>query len=187
MGLSILVTFPLLPQTRTPFSPRRLALSLIPFVLWMLLFLKVPLPAALASSQGSPTSSTSSTLLDSALARTAVVGVTLIALLSGSGAMGAAMDSYQACFSHRIMGRGGRARREPTASEVATAEASFRRACEDLERTKREIDRVNALPEDLGASAASGGAGASAGWFSGIGKAIRGSARDRGGLRIEAL
>lgn len=69
---------------------RRILYSIPGFILWSVLFLKVPLPAALASK---------TTFLDAALARTALVGVVLIAILSGSGATSAAWDTYETFFA----------------------------------------------------------------------------------------
>lgn len=157
MGLSILITYPLLPASsaRTAMI-RRLLLSLIPFVLWLVLFVKVPLPERFSTSS----------ILESALARTAVVGVTLIALLSGSGAIGAAMDSYEAWTASSS----GRRNREPSASDVRSAEASFTKACEDLQRTKREVERVQAT-SDLSEG--------ESGVWAGLGRAFRGSNKDR--------
>jgi hypothetical protein len=71
---------------------RRVVYSIPGFILWSVLFLKVPLPSALASK---------TTLLDAALARTALIGVVLIALLSGSGATSSAWDTYEAIFAKK--------------------------------------------------------------------------------------
>lgn len=62
------------------------------FVLWTILYLNVPLPSALAGSSGH---------LDAALARTALVGVILIGLLSGSAAASSSWDTYLAFFAKR--------------------------------------------------------------------------------------
>lgn len=162
-----MITYTLFPQSNFGATAltRRLAVSLVPFFLWIIAFIKVPLPATIASS---PTT----TLLESALARTAVVGVTLIAVLSGSGAMGAAVDSYEAIAASRSGYR-----RDPTPNDVKNAEGSFRKACEDLARTKREIERVQSAvePEQEG------------GLFAGLGRAFRGSPRDRGQLKARRM
>ncbi|PWN25633.1 hypothetical protein BDZ90DRAFT_262279 [Jaminaea rosea] len=161
LGLSLLLTYTLLPQAGASAIPRRLALSLIPFAAWLLLFLKVPLPSALLTD-------TTASLLESALARTAVLGVSLIAILSGSGAMGATMDSLDSFLAAR--GGGGR-RRDPSPSDVRSAESSFRKACEDLQRTKREIDRLSSSAD---AEAGTGGL------LGSMGRAFRGgTSKDR--------
>lgn len=113
--------------------------ALLPFVLWIVVFLKVPLPSAVS---GLPTQSANEAdltpslgdahvpdsaqaivanksmnsesaiqgnlaernfgyLLQGALTREAVIGVTLIALLSGSGAMSAAWDSWESWFGKK--------------------------------------------------------------------------------------
>lgn len=165
VGLSILLTYPLFPpSSRSSGSGvKRIAVALLPFVAWLILFLKVPLPTALATVQ--------STLLQSGLARTAVVGVTLIALLSGSGAMGAVMDSIEALKSKRSPSR------EPSASDLRSAQSSFQKACEDLDRTKREVERLQSLPSSNDSNAGSS-------WFSSIDRAVRGTPKDR---EIKAL
>lgn len=87
MGVCLLMTF----HVDAASSPLRRILYSVPgFVVWLILFLKVPLPSALASN---------TTLLDAALARTALIGVVLIAILSGSGATSAAWDTYEAFFA----------------------------------------------------------------------------------------
>lgn len=163
MGLSILITYPLLPPSNNARPGaglfKRMGLALLPFIAWLVLFLKVPLPTALATVR--------STLLQSGLARTAVVGVTLIALLSGSGAMGAVMDSRDNLQSS-ASGRS----REPSASDIRTAQASFQKACQDLDRTKREVERLQSQADSAPDQS-------SAGWFSSIDRAFRGTATDR--------
>lgn len=89
LGICLLVTFRF--DSASPILKRALW-ALIPFVLWLILFLRVPLPPATAGN---------SPLLDGALSRTALLGVVLIALLSGSGATSAAWDTYEAFFAKR--------------------------------------------------------------------------------------
>ncbi|CAO1632684.1 unnamed protein product [Sympodiomycopsis kandeliae] len=172
LGLSILLTYPLLPQASSSTASgsgllKRSILALIPFIAWLVIFLKVPLPAALMTVQ--------TTLLESGLARTAVVGVTLIALLSGSGAMGAAVDSYETCAP--LHGRGRRSTvREPSASDIRSAQASFQKACQDLNRTKSEVERLqNQQTSDQPLQSS---------WFSSIDNVFRGTPKDR---EIKAL
>ncbi|CAO1635962.1 unnamed protein product [Parajaminaea phylloscopi] len=157
MGLCVFLTYTLFPQGGPTALPRRLLSSLVPFAVWLLVFVKVPLPSTLSKSAG---------LLDSALTRAAVIGVALIAVLSGSGAMGAAMDSYAAWSTSRSG-----LRRDPTPSDVRSAEASFQRACQDLERTKSEIQRIKDAPDTDGAQG---------GWFAGLDRVVRGSSKHRG-------
>lgn len=112
--------------------------SLLPFLVWIFIFLKVPLPSAIVNPSVKPQDGhpldldvvgeggglahipDSATeiikpvpvdsqsveggfgfLLSGALTREAVVGVTLIALLSGSGAMSAAFDTWESFFSKK--------------------------------------------------------------------------------------
>lgn len=79
--------------------------------------------------------------------------------------MGAALDSLEAVRSAR---QG--TRRDPTPSDVRAAEASFTRACEDLNRTKAEIERVQSTAEPP----------SQGGFFGGIDRAFRGSNKHRG-------
>lgn len=69
---------------------RRVLWTSLPFLAWLALFLRVPLPSAMAAQ--------TTHYLDAALARTAVLGVSLIALLSGSAAASAAGDTWEAFF-----------------------------------------------------------------------------------------
>lgn len=62
------------------------------FLGWFALFVSVPLPSVLATSGG---------YLDASLARTALLGVVLIALLSGSAAASSSWDTYEAFFAKR--------------------------------------------------------------------------------------
>lgn len=71
---------------------QRMVFAVPVFVAWSILFLNVPLPSALATSSG---------LLDAALARTALIGVVLIGLLSGSAAASSAWDTYETFFAKR--------------------------------------------------------------------------------------
>lgn len=180
MGLCVLVTYTLLPpiplDAAAAASGRRAAamafikrtsFALVPFLAWLVVFLKVPLPAAAARA------AVHSTLLQAGLARTAVVGVTLIALLSGSGAMGAVMDSYQTLFAPRT-----RSAREPSASDLRSAQASFQKACQDLDRTKRDVERLQQQQDDPAANANASS------WFGSIDRAFRGTAKSR---EIKAL
>lgn len=108
------------------------------FLIWSVLFIKVPLPNALASTSG---------LLDAALARTALLGVVLIGLLSGSAAASAAFDTYEAFFAKRKP-------RAVTASDVQGAESSFKRTCSDLAVRRRQLEQLRNAPANADAQQA---------------------------------
>lgn len=128
LGICLLVTFRF--DVASPILKRAL-LALIPFVVWIVLFLRVPLPPATVGEEFR--------FLNGALSRTALLGVVLIALLSGSGATSAAWDTYEAFF----------AKKKPkavTASELRDAEESFRRTCADLASRRRALESVQNAP-----------------------------------------
>jgi hypothetical protein len=105
---------------------------MLPFLAWLALFLRVPLPSAMASV---------SSLLDAALARTAVLGVTLIALLSGSAAAASAVDTWDAFFNKHPP-------RPPTAQDERTAHESYVRARQDLKMRKEALAALRARPDE---------------------------------------
>ncbi|CEH11730.1 Predicted G-protein coupled receptor [Ceraceosorus bombacis] len=129
LGICLLLTFRVEGSSS---QTRRGLFAFLPFLGWILLFLRVPLPSALSGSS-------SAGLLDAALARTAVLGVSLIALLSGSAAASSAMDSWDAWFSKRRP-------RPPTAQDVKTAQDSFDRARSDLQTRKDTLESLNNRP-----------------------------------------
>lgn len=80
----------------------------------------MPLPSTVVPSTAG--------VLGSVLARTGVIGITLIAVLSGSAAAGAICDSYELITI--------RQRRRWRECDVASAQASFDRACSDLHQSQ---------------------------------------------------
>jgi hypothetical protein len=130
----LLVTFRLPAAS----AVQRILYAIPAFLLWCFLFVKVPLPSALAT--------TSTGWLDAALARTALLGVVLIAMLSGSAAASAAYDTYETFFAKRKP-------RPVTASDVQNAESSFRRTCSDLSTQRRQLEQMRSTPSSADAQA----------------------------------
>lgn len=124
--ICLLITFRI--SSATPLQ--RVLFAIPAFVIWSIIFVNVPLPAALAHTTG---------LLDAALARMALLGVILIGILSGSAAASSAYDTYEAFFAKRKP-------RPVTASEVQGAESSFKRTCADLAARRRQLDQVRNAP-----------------------------------------
>lgn len=86
------------------------------FVLWCWAFVRVPLPRSVVAA--------TSGMLGPVLARAGVLGITLIAILSGSAAGGAMCDSYELLVLRR--------RRRWHDTDIQSAQAGFERACADL-------------------------------------------------------
>ncbi|KDN42091.1 hypothetical protein K437DRAFT_258032 [Tilletiaria anomala UBC 951] len=147
LGACLLIT----TQGRSSSLPRRLLLSIVPYTLWLLLFLKVPLPARQAAEKVQD--GLFAWLLSSALLRTAVLGVTLVALLSGSAAMAAAWDAWadlqlfraSSSSNSRNGGRRVHSRRMlVTSQDVENAQASFKRMLGDLEEKRVMVEHLEA-------------------------------------------
>lgn len=86
------------------------------FIAWCWAFVRVPLPHSVVN--------TATGFFEVVLARAGVLGITLIAVLSGSAAGGAMCDSYETIAIRR--------QKRWRESDVQTAQASFERACMDL-------------------------------------------------------
>ncbi|WFD22127.1 hypothetical protein MEQU1_000789 [Malassezia equina] len=112
----------------------RAVASLSLFVGWCWAFLRVPLPSAMAS--------TASGWSGGILARTAMIGVSLIAVLSGSVAAGAMGDSYELMI---------RRRRRWGEQDVAATRTSFQRTVKELQMKRAAADDVEAELEAGGA------------------------------------
>ncbi len=119
--LAVCLLFTYRSNTSTPL-PRRIVYLLLPFAPWLVLFFKVPLPAALLDKRSG------AGIFDGLMARTAVIGVTFIAVLSGSAALQAAWEAVEH-FK-------GKQQRPPSASDIRLAQESFTRTCTDLPRAK---------------------------------------------------
>lgn len=107
---------------------RRLAWLVLPMLPWLLVFFKVPLPAALLDERSN------AGIFDGLMARTAVIGVTFIAILSGSAALQAAWEAAEQLS--------GKQQRPPTKTDIQLARESFQRTCTDLAARKADLDRV---------------------------------------------
>ena len=136
--LAVCLLFTYRSNTSTPL-PRRIVYLLIPFGPWLVLFFKVPLPAALLDKRSG------AGIFDGLMARTAVIGVTFIAVLSGSAALQAAWEAVE-YFQ-------GKQQRPPSASDVRLAHESFQRTCSDLAARKADLDRLENEAVDRGAAA----------------------------------
>ncbi|KAL9940907.1 hypothetical protein V8E36_000395 [Tilletia maclaganii] len=97
------------------------------FIAWSALFLKVPIPPALASEATSFSTAT--------LVRICVIGTVIIGILSGSGAISAAIETYEAVTKKR---------KSATAGDVRMAEAAFQRTCGDLALRKAQLEQLQA-------------------------------------------
>ncbi|KAK0558044.1 hypothetical protein OC846_000036 [Tilletia horrida] len=95
------------------------------FIAWAVLFLKVPIPAALSSEAVS--------FSTASLVRICVIGTVIIGVLSGSGAISAAIETYEACTKKR---------KSATQGDVRMAEASFQRTCSDLAARKAQLEQL---------------------------------------------
>ncbi len=160
--------------------------AFVPYMLWLLLFLKVPLPSSITTGQaneyiGEATSGIFGAIISSALLRTSVIGITLLALLSGSGAMAAAWDAYDdlmllraSSSSSRSWRSGADGRPAPrsgallvTPQDVQNAQASFERTLADLQEKRATIERLQAEVDSgarpLSSSHPNGGASGSSG------------------------
>ncbi|EPQ29453.1 uncharacterized protein PFL1_03208 [Pseudozyma flocculosa PF-1] len=144
LGICLLLTYR--SDSSTPLSRRLVYLSL-PFIPWLVLFFSVPLPSALSSPQKR------SGILDSLVARTAVIGVTLIAVLSGSAAMAATWEAVEQWRGKSI--------RPPTQSDINLAHDSYDRARSDLEAKRNELQR---LEKEVEVARAEGSGGAASRW-----------------------
>ncbi|KAK0538134.1 hypothetical protein OC842_001383 [Tilletia horrida] len=98
------------------------------FVAWAVLFLKVPIPAALASEATS--------FSTASLVRICVIGTVIIGILSGSGAISAAIETYEAVTRKR------RVLKAATAADVRMAESAFQRTCADLATRKSQLEQL---------------------------------------------
>lgn len=117
----------------TLFGTRGVAVLLL-FAAWVYVFVRVPLPSTVTPA--------TSGLLGSVLARAAVIGITLIAALSGSAAAGAICDSYE-----HFARRGAKSLRD---HDIVSASNSFERACADL---RSRMDAAEELRQDIAAEA----------------------------------
>ncbi|KAE8221452.1 hypothetical protein CF319_g5195 [Tilletia indica] len=95
------------------------------FLAWAVLFLKVPIPAALASEATS--------FSTASLVRICVIGTVVIGILSGSGAISAAIETYEAVAKKR---------KAATVADVRVAESSFQRTCSDLALRKSQLEQL---------------------------------------------
>ncbi|KAE8186097.1 hypothetical protein CF328_g7338 [Tilletia controversa] len=95
------------------------------FLAWAILFLKVPIPAALASEATS--------FSTASLVRICVIGTVIIGILSGSGAISAAIETYEAVAKKR---------KAATVADVRMAESSFQRTCSDLALRKSQLEQL---------------------------------------------
>lgn len=94
---------------------------------WCWAFLRVPLPhTVIVGSKG---------FLGPVIARTGVIGISLIAILSGSAASGAICDSYEMLTVQR--------QRRWREYDVSEAQAAFERACTDLQQTRMQASEVS--------------------------------------------
>lgn len=131
--LAVCLLFTYRSNTSTPL-PRRVVYLLVPFIPWLVLFLKVPLPAALLDRRSG------AGIFDGLMARTAVIGVTFIAILSGSAALQAAWEAFE-YFK-------GKQQRPPSASDIHLANESFQRSCSDLAARKANLNRLETETSD---------------------------------------
>ena len=142
---------------------KKLLWSLLPYTIWLIVFLKVPLPASASAAIAERSGEFFMAVLSSALLRIAVIGITLLALLSGSAAMSAAWDAYDDLMlitkSGRANGRGGRRSGAMivNAQDVSNAEASFERTLSDLESKRATTSRLqeelaSGIPSQPGAN-----------------------------------
>ncbi|WFD36431.1 hypothetical protein MCUN1_003310 [Malassezia cuniculi] len=99
--------------------------SIALFFLWVQAYARVPLPAAMTPAlQG---------FLGTVLARAAVIGVPLIAILSGSAAGGAIWDSYESMYRQR-----------PVQGDIASARSAYERTISDLQARQAALaDMIN--------------------------------------------
>ncbi|CBQ72450.1 conserved hypothetical protein [Sporisorium reilianum SRZ2] len=125
--LAVCLLFTYRSNASTPL-PRRIVYLLIPFLPWLVLFFKVPLPAALLDKHSG------AGILDGLMARTAVIGVTFIAVLSGSAALQAAWEAGEHLK--------GKQQRPPSPSDIRLAQESFNRTCSDLASRKTDLARL---------------------------------------------
>ncbi|TKY86497.1 hypothetical protein EX895_004646 [Sporisorium graminicola] len=131
--LAVCLLFTYRSNASTPL-PRRIVYLLFPFVPWLVLFFKVPLPAALLDK------SSGAGISDGLMARTAVIGVTFIAVLSGSAALQAAWEAVEHFR--------GKQQRAPSPSDVRLAQESFNRTCSDLASRKADLARLEGDTSD---------------------------------------
>ncbi|KIS70179.1 uncharacterized protein UMAG_06270 [Mycosarcoma maydis] len=118
--------------------PRRIVYLLVPFLPWLVLFFNVPLPAALLDKR------TGAGILDALMARTAVIGVTIIAILSGSAAL---QSAWEAAEHVR-----GTQQRPPSHSDIRFAQESFQKTCSDLASRKADLARLESETPDRSSS-----------------------------------
>lgn len=133
--LTVFLLFTYRSSTSTPLA-RRLAYLLIPFAPWLVLFFKVPLPTALLDARSG------AGIFDGLMARTAVIGVTFIAVLSGSAALQAAWEAGERWK--------GTQQRPPSASDIQLAKESFARTCSDLATRKADLNRLESETPERG-------------------------------------
>ncbi|GAC94982.1 G protein-coupled receptor [Pseudozyma hubeiensis SY62] len=131
--LAVCLLFTYRSNTSTPL-PRRITYLLLPFVPWLVLFFKVPLPSALLDKRSG------AGILDGLMARTAVIGVSFIAILSGSAALQAAWEAVEH-FQ-------GKQQRPPSQSDIRLAQESFQRTCSDLALRKTDLARLEGETPD---------------------------------------
>lgn len=106
---------------KTRWHTSRAVATTVLFVLWCWAFLRMPLPQSVVAA--------ASGFMGFVLARAGMLGITLIAALSGSAAGGAICDSYEAIAIRRS--------RRWRDTDLQSAQDSFERACFDLHTAKK--------------------------------------------------
>ncbi|KOS15618.1 hypothetical protein Malapachy_2405 [Malassezia pachydermatis] len=114
-------------------SISRALASAVLFILWCWLFVRVPLPSTVTPATAGYTGSL--------IARTAMIGIWLIAILSGSISAGAMCDSYEMFL---------RKKRRWSESDVTATRDSFQRTCADLTSRRTAAAELQAELEASG-------------------------------------
>jgi len=150
-------------------SPRRspfwsVLLAMIPYTFYLYTVYRIPVPSALANSGAYQTSfslyvgllSIIAGLITKSLSRLTVVGVLILGLISGYGAISTAWMFFQDMkiirFSSSGVSLGLKSAGGPTTTELSSAELSLTRIRSDLNERKQEIARRAAMTERDGAS-----------------------------------
>ncbi|CAD6906604.1 unnamed protein product [Tilletia controversa] len=125
IDLTITIAFVSVLIQLNEFKRSHVLSSSLLFLAWAILFLKVPIPAALASEATS--------FSTASLVRICVIGTVIIGILSGSGAISAAIETYEAVAKKR---------KAATVADVRMAESSFQRTCSDLALRKSQLEQL---------------------------------------------